>query len=87
MSPRDLAPPMTEADALSRTVDAKARGHFRYMVDAPPPGTLHGAVLRSPHAHARVLHVDVTAARAIPGVHVVLGPDDVPPEFRYGLRL
>ncbi|MDR6309530.1 xanthine dehydrogenase family protein molybdopterin-binding subunit [Pacificitalea manganoxidans] len=87
MSPRDLAPPMTEADALSRTVDAKARGHFRYLADAPPPGTLHGAVLRSPHAHARVLHVDVTAARAIPGVHVVLGPDDVPPEFRYGLRL
>ena len=36
------------------------------------PGTLHGAVLRSPYAHARIKSVDVSQAQALPGVHLVL---------------
>lgn len=80
-------PAQSKKDRKSyKTVDAKARGHFRYLADNPPAGTLHGAVLRSPHPHARIGHVDLTAARAIPGVRVVLGPEDVPQDFRYGLR-
>jgi 2-furoyl-CoA dehydrogenase large subunit len=42
-----------------------------------PPGTLHAAVLRSPHAHARLLAVDTAAALALPGVHAVLTGQDV----------
>jgi 2-furoyl-CoA dehydrogenase large subunit len=41
------------------------------------PGTLHAAVLRSPHAHARLLGVDTAAALALPGVHAVLTGQDV----------
>ena len=41
------------------------------------PGTLHAAVLRSPHAHARLLAVDTAAALALPGVHAVLTGQDV----------
>lgn len=41
------------------------------------PGTLHAAVLRSPHAHARIVALDVTAAEAAPGVAAVLTGDDV----------
>ncbi|PYM55738.1 MAG: xanthine dehydrogenase, partial [Candidatus Rokuibacteriota bacterium] len=40
--------------------------------DLNPPGVLHGAGLRSPHAHARVTAIDATRARALPGVHLVL---------------
>src|SRR3989442_8882369 len=38
----------------------------------PPPGVLHAALLRSPHAHARIVRIDATAARRAPGVHLVL---------------
>lgn len=41
------------------------------------PGTLHAAVLRSPHAHAELLGVDASAALALPGVHAVLTGEDV----------
>lgn len=80
----ELRPPQDRR--LFETVDAKARGTFRYLADASPPGTLHGAVLRSPHPHARITHLDLAAAREMPGVRVVIGPEDVPPGFRYGLR-
>ena len=38
------------------------------MADLRPPGRLHAAILRSPHAHARLLRVDLSAARAAPAV-------------------
>lgn len=41
------------------------------------PGTLQAAVLRSPHAHARLRGLDASAALALPGVHAVLTGDDV----------
>ncbi|SFL39978.1 xanthine dehydrogenase family protein molybdopterin-binding subunit [Geodermatophilus ruber] len=44
------------------------RGEAAYVDDIQVPGLRHMAVLRSPHAHARVLSVDVGAARALPGV-------------------
>ena len=51
--------------------DALLRGRGRYVADVAPRGTLHAAVLRSPHAHAR-FRIDADAARAMPGVHLVL---------------
>jgi carbon-monoxide dehydrogenase large subunit len=43
-------------------------GAGRYVDDIKLPGMLHAAFVRSPLAHARVLSVDVSAARALPGV-------------------
>ncbi len=43
-------------------------GAGRYVDDWQLPNTLHLAILRSPHAHARIRRVDLTAARARPGV-------------------
>src|ERR1700693_388475 len=57
--------------------DALIRGHGRYVADHAPRGTLHGVVLRSPHAHARFRITDIAAARAMPGVHLVLAAPDV----------
>jgi len=48
------------------------RGAGRYVDDVTVPGQLRGYVLRSPHAHARIGKISVDAARAMPGVHLVL---------------
>jgi putative selenate reductase molybdopterin-binding subunit len=54
-------------------------GTVRYTLDLEPPaGLLHLKLLRSPHAHARILAIDTTAALAVPGVHTVLTPADSP---------
>ncbi|MCW2244179.1 xanthine dehydrogenase family protein molybdopterin-binding subunit [Azospirillum canadense] len=52
-------------------------GVARYADDLPAkPGTLHAAILRSPHAHAEILDADIAAALAVPGVAaVVTGAD------------
>ncbi len=58
--------------------DALLRGAGRYADDlAAPPGTLQAAVLRSPHAHARIRALDASAALAVDGVHAVLTGEDV----------
>ncbi len=56
---------------------ARARGEIRYTADLSPPGMLQAALLRSPHARARVTRIDLAAALALPGVRAVLGPDDL----------
>ncbi|MFJ2264128.1 aerobic carbon-monoxide dehydrogenase large subunit [Streptomyces sp. NPDC087844] len=48
------------------------RGKGRYVDDIKLPGMLHGAVLRSPFAHARILSVDTSAAEAHPKVKAVI---------------
>jgi aerobic carbon-monoxide dehydrogenase large subunit len=53
------------------------RGRGIYVADVTPPGTLHAAIVRSPHAHARIGRIDTEAALALPGVHAVLLPADV----------
>ncbi|MFB8278130.1 molybdopterin-dependent oxidoreductase [Nocardia colli] len=45
---------------------------------SPPTAPLHLAVLPSPHAHARIVSIDTTAAEALPGVHAVLTYADAP---------
>lgn len=57
---------------------ALLRGLGRYADDAAiPPGTLHAAIIRSPHAHARINAIDFTKALAMKGVHGVLVGEDV----------
>ena len=54
------------------------RGRGRYVDDVlVGPGTLHAAVLRSPHAHARILDIDVSAVLDLEGVHAVWTHDDL----------
>ena len=55
------------------------RGKGRYVDDvAVGTDVLHAAVLRSPHAHARITAVDTAAAEALPGVQLVLTCENVP---------
>lgn len=54
------------------------RGQGRYVDDvAVGPGTLHAAVLRSPHAHARIVDIDVEDVLDVEGVHAVYTYDDL----------
>jgi CO/xanthine dehydrogenase Mo-binding subunit len=64
----------------------KVRGEFAYSSDLVAPGMLWGHTLRSPHAHARIVEIDISEALAMPGVHAVLTHDDVPGDKRYGLE-
>jgi CO/xanthine dehydrogenase Mo-binding subunit len=50
----------------------KVTGRATYAADITLPGMLHAKVLRSPHAHAKILRMDVSKAEAMPGVHCVL---------------
>ena len=54
----------------------RARGQAIYTGDLKLPGLLHAAVLRSPHARARVSKLDFGRALELPGVLGVVGPDD-----------
>ncbi|GLW54896.1 xanthine dehydrogenase family protein molybdopterin-binding subunit [Kitasatospora phosalacinea] len=56
----------------------KALGIYPYAADLWAEGLLWGAVLRSPHPHARILSVDTAPALAIPGVHAVVTAADLP---------
>jgi len=62
----------------ARRVDGheRARGQATYTADISLPGMLHAAVLRSPHARARVKKIDLTKARETPWVRGAIGPDD-----------
>jgi carbon-monoxide dehydrogenase large subunit len=48
------------------------RGRGNYVDDITLPGMLHGALLRSPHAHARIVSIDTARAEAHPKVHAVI---------------
>ena len=56
----------------------KVTGRARYGADVVMPGLLYGKVLRSPHAHARIVSVDVSRAEAHPGVRAVVTGKDMP---------
>ena len=63
---------------LGRKEDARfIRGQGTFVDDIVLPGMLHGAILRSPLAHARIRSVDATAARAHPQVEAVLTGADL----------
>src|SRR5579863_9329726 len=59
----------------------KVTGRAEYTDDLKRPGQLVGRLLRSPWAHARLRSIDVSRARAIPGVHAVLTGDRYPTTF------
>ncbi|NMO16887.1 xanthine dehydrogenase family protein molybdopterin-binding subunit [Pyxidicoccus fallax] len=57
----------------------KVTGRAVYTDDLRVPGMLHGVLLGSPHAHARILSYDTSLAKALPGVRAVLTAEDLPP--------
>src|SRR3954466_9338764 len=80
-------PPAWADDAQLRTVgraiprvDGRERvtGAARYTSDIQLPGMIYGAILRSPHAHARITSMDTTAAAALPGVRAVVSAENAP---------
>src|SRR5271155_557522 len=56
----------------------KVTGRAKYGADYSFPGMLHGKVLRSPHAHAKIKSINIEKARALPGVKAVITADDWP---------
>jgi 2-furoyl-CoA dehydrogenase large subunit len=82
-SPTDPAATATAQLWIGASVErfedaALLTGAGRFVDDVgTPPGTLHAAFLRSPHAHARIRALDTAAALASPGVRAVLTGEDV----------
>ena len=70
-------PPITGYGRMKRKEDPRfVRGQGRYIDDLKLPGMLHGAILRSPLAHAKIVSIDASAAQAHPKVKaVVTGAD------------
>jgi CO/xanthine dehydrogenase Mo-binding subunit len=56
----------------------KATGATEFVSDIRLPGMLFGRILRSPHAHARILRIDTSRARRVPGVRAVATAEDTP---------
>jgi 4-hydroxybenzoyl-CoA reductase alpha subunit len=63
----------------------KARGVAEFVSDLRFPGMLYGKILRSPHPHARILHIDVSRAKCLKGVKAIATADDTP-KIPYGPR-
>ncbi|RLC20330.1 MAG: 4-hydroxybenzoyl-CoA reductase [Deltaproteobacteria bacterium] len=68
---------MTEYNVINRRAPrldapAKATGRACFIDDMQMPGMLYGAILQSPLAHARILHIDTEKARRLPGVRSVV---------------
>jgi carbon-monoxide dehydrogenase large subunit len=59
-------------------------GRNEYTVDLSVPGMLHARILRSRHPHARIVRLDVSRARALPGVAAVVTAEDVRPSYLGG---
>lgn len=62
----------------------KVTGRARYTGDLKFPNMLYGKILRSPHAHARIINIDTSEAEKLPGVKCIITAKDVP-ATKYGL--
>ena len=59
----------------------KVAGRSIYAADINLPSQLWGKILRSPHPHARIRHIDASKARKVPGVKAVVTGQDIPGRF------
>ena len=62
----------------------KVTGQAKYTADLKFPNMLVGKILTSPHAHAKILNIDTSAAERLPGVKAVITHKDVP-DRKYGI--
>src|SRR5687767_12497521 len=67
-------------EAPRRDARERVTGDLVYGMDFALPGMLNGSVLRRPLAHARIVGVDTTAARALPVVRAVFTGDEIGPK-------
>jgi len=74
------------ADPIRPDAPPKLRGEFAYSSDLHAEGMLWGATVRSPHAHARIVSIDVAPALSMAGVHAALTIDDVSGSRVFGLE-
>ena len=74
----DAQPAVIGQPATRLTASARLSGAARYTSDIRLPGQLEAAVLRSPHANARLASISLDAARGLAGVRAVIGPGDCP---------
>jgi len=79
-----------EGDFIGKNVrridtPSKVSGRLKYAGDMTMPGMLHVQVLRSPHAHASIVSIDISAAEAMDGVEGVITCADVPGEDGFGV--
>ncbi|MDX1383912.1 MAG: molybdopterin cofactor-binding domain-containing protein [Thermoanaerobaculia bacterium] len=71
----------------------KVTGRARFAADLTLPGMQHGVVVRSPHAHAKIVSIDTAKAEAMPGVKGVVTGADFPvldpkdPQFAVSMNL
>ncbi|MHB1407600.1 MAG: xanthine dehydrogenase family protein molybdopterin-binding subunit, partial [Desulfitobacteriaceae bacterium] len=56
----------------------KATGRAQFVTDLSLPGMLYGKILRSPYAHARIVRIDTSKAKELPGVKAVVTVEDTP---------
>jgi CO/xanthine dehydrogenase Mo-binding subunit len=63
----------------------KLRGRTRYTIDRARPGMLHAALARAQVPSARIVRIDASAARGMPGVRAIITGADAP--FRYGIGI
>ncbi len=85
-TPTESARPGTIGTSAARPDGvAKVQGRFEFSSDLSAEGCLWGATLRSPHPHARIVSIDVSAAWQIDGVATVITAADVPGSMHYGL--
>ena len=73
------------SSVLRKEDPALLTGQGNFTDDIHLPGMLHFALLRSPHAHAKVLSIDVSAARERPGVVAVFTGEDLAEEWAIGI--
>jgi CO/xanthine dehydrogenase Mo-binding subunit len=82
---RTLRPGRAEVGPRRHDAVPKVTGEFAYASDLELAEMLWGHTVRSPHAHARIVRIDVSGALGLPGVHAVLTHVDVPGRKTYGL--
>ncbi|MEE9533762.1 MAG: xanthine dehydrogenase family protein molybdopterin-binding subunit, partial [Acidimicrobiia bacterium] len=72
-----LSPKLVGARVRRREDRRLLTGQGTYVDDHRPPGLLYAAFLRSPYAHARIVRLDPSAARALPGVAAVVAGEEL----------
>lgn len=77
-------PELIGSSAPRKDARGKTDGSARYAADVPLDKKYHGALLRSPHHHARILSIDKSKAQSRPGVVAVLTAGDIPGAKTFG---
>ena len=75
------------ASALRPDGNLKVTGEFAYSSDLWLEGMVWATTVRSPHASARIVSIDISAALTVPGVAAVLTHEDVPGAKTYGMKV